>query len=732
MSFTEYAKHGWKLCAITPGKKAPDYAKWNDPLKAADVTDAAEGLTGAGLLHALSGTCALDIDSLTAATAWLAQRGIDLQALLDAPNAVRIDSGRPGRAKLLYRLSRPLRTLKPTSSGLELRCATAAGLSMQDVLPPTIHPVTKEPYRWAYGDVVEGHWSKLPAIPAQLLALWREMAANDTAAAPVAPDTVEVNKLRELLAGKDPGADYDSWIKVGMALHHATSGAEEGLALWNEWSARAKDKYKGPDDLLVHWRSFSTTAGKRVVTARSLGVDDAAKAEEFPIEEVPVEGAPPEQPTTETLIEQQNEMQRKEAASWLEERLVFVRKAGTYFETMYARLIHTDRALEHEFTPYMPRSKNGRISPVKLLKESRTKRIVNSAGFKPGAGVVFKDEKGEDYANFYRDTRPQRIEPSLDDLERIEWLFNRIDDPVFRKWLRQFFAFAVQRPGIKVRSAPLIWSATEGNGKTTLLKVLPQKLVGAAYSCEVTSSLLNSDFNEYLLNAWHVNLAEFRADSKGERRAITAKLKSWIADPDISIHPKGLPAFTIPNYFFITATSNENDAASITTNDRRWAVHELRSARFTASEQKWIYEEFLNTDRAQGVLYDYFMTADIRDFNPNANAPETAAREDMITASLASDVEYLTRCFEERSGPLRPDVVRAADVVEAVRRATRANPSADRIGRLLSSPPINGIGRRGRVGKGTVRFVIIDNFERWSAASGAELLAESTQETIAM
>ena len=128
--FEDYAKHGWKLCAIDQGKKAPTYKGWNiTPIP----SDAVGALHGVGLLHALSQTCALDIDNMNAARPWLAERGIDVDALLEADEAVQITSGRPGRAKLLYRMKRPLRTFKPPGSGLELRCATGEGHSVQDV-----------------------------------------------------------------------------------------------------------------------------------------------------------------------------------------------------------------------------------------------------------------------------------------------------------------------------------------------------------------------------------------------------------------------------------------------------------------------------------------------------------------------------------------------------------------------------------------------------------------------
>jgi len=725
MGFREYVAHGWAICGIDPGQKGPLYPKWHtNPIPA----DAADGLDGAGLLHVLSGTCCLDLDDLSTARPWLAERGVDVDSLLAAPDGVQITSGRPDRAKLLYRLSKPLRTVKPTDSGLELRCATAAGLSVQDVLPPTVHPITKKPYRWKYAEPLLGDWRSLPTIPATLLALWREL----TPAIVVPPPSESVNPkiaaLRVMLEGHKPDCDYNAWTKVGMALHDGTGGSQEGLSLWNEWSAKAPaGRYKGIEDLKTHWLSFQSTPGKRVVTVASLRTEQPAAPDDFP--DVTLADVAAAAEAADAQVIATAEMKRAEAVEWLERRLVYVSGAACYFDTEKHHIIASDRGVEHEFTGFMPRTKGGRLSPLKILRESRTKRVVEGVGFHPGEGPVFRSGAGKDeYVNVYRNRLPEPEEPTQGDLARIDWMFDRIDDVPFRDWLRQLFAHAVQYPGVKIKSAPLIWSETEGNGKTTLLRVIPSLLVGRTYSREVTTALLNSDFNDYLLNAWHVNLSEFRADSRGERRVISAKLKEWITEDEIALNPKGHTAYNMPNHFFVTATSNENDAAAIGNEDRRWGVHELHAKQFTVSEQQYVYHEFLSTERAAAVLRHYFLNLSLDGFNPDDKAPLTDARAEMVKLSVGAERAYLVRCFEERSGPFENDVVRGAEVATAMRREMRFNPTPDQVGKWLSKPPFNGVHRKARVGKGTVNFIIIANHFKWRDASGQELAAEAAGE----
>jgi putative DNA primase/helicase len=173
VSAIEYVSN-FALCAIPKGQKGPRTPGWNRPENAIRTEEQARGINGSniGLLHEFSGTWALDIDDSTRAASFLAGHSIDLAALLDASDAVQIVSGRPGRAKLLYRLPAncvPLATIKAADGALEFRCA-----GVQDVLPPSIHPDTGQPYAW------KGNWRALPAAPAALFELFQYLATKPT------------------------------------------------------------------------------------------------------------------------------------------------------------------------------------------------------------------------------------------------------------------------------------------------------------------------------------------------------------------------------------------------------------------------------------------------------------------------------------------------------------------------------------------------------------------------
>jgi hypothetical protein len=211
---------------------------------------------------------ALDIDSWVAAAQMLSFASIDLQALYDAPDAVVVDSGNPGHGKLLYAMPFGLALpSKKISAGdqtvYELRCATANGLTVQDILPPSRHPLSNQPYRWAG----RGHWTRLPMIPDSLLALWHSMLAQESLpAAPAEAVSADWDEIKSLLTYISPDCSREEWITVGMALHYAgtnTDQTDDALRLWDEWS-KPSNKYPGEREMMVQWRSFRSDKGSTV------------------------------------------------------------------------------------------------------------------------------------------------------------------------------------------------------------------------------------------------------------------------------------------------------------------------------------------------------------------------------------------------------------------------------------------------------------------------------------
>lgn len=262
----QYVSAGLILVAFDRGVKGkgPQHTGWNTREKCISTVERAAQCQGnIGIAHAYSRTCCIDIDNMPLALLWFAGVGIDLQALWDAPGAVRITSGRPHRGKILYRLPNHIATLTTRmfkADGVELRCATAGNLTVQDVLPPSIHPLTGEAYRWL-GPV--NCWRDIPEIPADLLAFWLAISAPKVnAPGHVSPLGIGREDIEDALSRiKAEALSYDDWLHVGMALHHETSGDPVGLDIWDAWSQTGGKLYKGFAELEYKWRGFHSDHG---------------------------------------------------------------------------------------------------------------------------------------------------------------------------------------------------------------------------------------------------------------------------------------------------------------------------------------------------------------------------------------------------------------------------------------------------------------------------------------
>jgi len=269
---TDYLKAGLALVPIPFASKGPRQQGWNERTNVITTPEAAAQITGnVGLAHAYCTprpTAALDIDNYQLACDWFAERDIKLDELINASDAVLIDSRRENRAKLVFVLPNGIsaiptvQVLDPQSKAVvfELRCASQNGKTVQDVLPPSIHPDTGNPYRWAG----KGHFSKIPILPEPVLTIWQDLllsrsgdgenAARNIGKArlldPVSaallsePETPRrIANVREQLSYIDADCSYFLYRDVVWAV--TDTGWSCTWALLQEWSENAPHRFNG-------------------------------------------------------------------------------------------------------------------------------------------------------------------------------------------------------------------------------------------------------------------------------------------------------------------------------------------------------------------------------------------------------------------------------------------------------------------------------------------------------
>lgn len=178
-------RFGLALTWTPADAKGPRCPGWN--LRENAITTPAAALQhwtqhpdhGIAALLSFSGLVSLDIDEAPLSRQVLAALGIDLDALATRTPCI---VGRPDTFRLMFKA--PAVELKHRTAKwpkrddsrksfvlFELRAGAVA-----DTLPPTIHPKTGKPYRWAIPPR-EG----FPPLPDRLLALWQEWPATERA-----------------------------------------------------------------------------------------------------------------------------------------------------------------------------------------------------------------------------------------------------------------------------------------------------------------------------------------------------------------------------------------------------------------------------------------------------------------------------------------------------------------------------------------------------------------------
>jgi len=301
--------NGYLIIPIKPGHKRPALDNWQTArLGAADLTRYPNHGVGVLCGQGAQPVAAIDVDTMDEGlaarfVAWCQEHlGATCERVGNAPKillAYRAESEGWGKATGAW-----FEDLGGARHRLEI-----LGKGQQFVAYH-IHPDTGEPYEWVdlFGGLDAMRAGDLPVITEaqveEALQVFEAMAAEaglvrvsgsktkagGMTSAPVddplmayePPVGIDLSEARRLVTYVD-NEDYDTWLKVGMSLHHEFDGSVAALDLWDEWSSTAAN-YAAREDLEKRWDSFGKS-GRNPTTARWLlkvgnqGKRDAVKAE---------------------------------------------------------------------------------------------------------------------------------------------------------------------------------------------------------------------------------------------------------------------------------------------------------------------------------------------------------------------------------------------------------------------------------------------------------------------
>lgn len=334
---------------------------------------------------------------------------------------------------------------------------------------------------------------------------------------------------------------------------------------------------------------------------------------------------------------------------------------------------------------------------TEALMKSKCKKV-EKLTYYPGKSSMFVDQ-GISYVNTWMDDIDQGAKgdptPWLD-------LFDVLEiDPEEKNHILNFFACTLQKPELKINHA-IILGGMQGIGKDLMLYPLIQAMGRNAKV--IQGAMLKSQFNDYLMNTKLLQINEIDAGNYADARAISNKIKGFIAAPPntIPINRKNINGFNIRNVVNVVMGTNEMRPLVMTFDSRRyymvWSDLNIRGAdnQMLPQYTKYYHQmwEWMREGKGWKYCVNSLINRDISNFIPGMAPNVTQAMIDVINSSKDPVSLLFSKCVESEVSLLASDLVTMNDIYKVMRSidpavygvtlATNKLPSENVLGRILS------------------------------------------------
>lgn len=258
--------------------------------------------------------------------------------------------------------------------------------------------------------------------------------------------------------------------------------------------------------------------------------------------------------------------------------------------------------------------------------KNRNRREHRRLVMRPREGLVTTDNCLNEWQGFAVKPVSATVAPFLNLLDRL------VPDPKARFFVQAWLAHLIQHPEVKMHVSLAFWSLEQGVGKNLLFETV-SAMIGATHATVIGQTELTGDFNGWANRRVFVIGDEV---SSSDRRQDADKLKGLITSTTVRINEKYQPAREVPNLMNFIFLSNHNDALFLDDHDRRFFVWEIIAARLP-DQMAQTFVAWRNNGGLASLLH-FLQTYDVKDFNPKAHAPMTAAKQQMVQDNR-SDLE---------------------------------------------------------------------------------------------
>jgi hypothetical protein len=564
--------------------------------------------------------------------------------------------------------------------------------------------------------------------------------------------TIDISheELREKLM-LIPGADdYDRWVQIGMALFHQYAGEDTGLKLWHEWSEGA-DNYDA-EALDKHWTSFNIDGkGRQPITARTIlnlakeatneaivletkrlterfitagnladwrsacidvkhsEIDTLARVQVTDVakrryKEITGSNIPLAELRKQLSYEMKNAPDTPDwAKNW-----VYDSSCDKFFHTTWKTSVSSQgyNSMYGRYSLTKQDMLEGRVSPSKtpvdLTLNVYRAGLVYGQRYSPANEIIFKDGMVA-VANTYIPCSLElpeaytpgdklaiaRVKKHITHLLPDEWK-NRI----FTDWL----AWVVQNPGKLVKWA-MVLQGVPGDGKS-FFGMLLRAVMGHTNVRMMNASVLESNFTGWAAGQCVAAIEEPRLHGQN-RYDVLNKMKTFITNPIVEIHPKGQDSYDTENTTNYFMPTNFKDALPLDATERRYLVlfsqwqnpKALRD--FIAVNPDYYINLYKTIEERAPALRKWLLNHEIsEDFPAQQPAPQTDDFWTMVNSSTSDSMKVIDELIKEGKYPdISEDLLNITRLHDALLGEDVDIPTAQALNKLLENNGYTYLGR---------------------------------------
>jgi hypothetical protein len=448
------------------------------------------------------------------------------------------------------------------------------------------------------------------------------------------PLDITVPQIRRDLASIQPRAgNYDTWLTVGMALWHQFGGDEEGLELWDTWSA-GSSSYTGVEALRSRWAGLRPEPNRSPITFAT--VRRWANAERME-----------QDPNTEFL-----------------DRYVYVAD-GDYihdlagsphdkpFEMKEFRNFTANIRMEIEVPSPIVANEDRTVEKVVPVHSqwmvSLDRKCANAFVYVPGGRRLLKSADGRQYVNrFHMPVFPDPCEGDRDCEQSLLGIFQRhlefiIPVQVEREWFLSWMAFNLQYPHKRCKVTPLLIATDHGTGRGWIVQLM--NLLLGSWNCSKTKmSTLNGDngagqYQDFLNETLLCAVEEVKDADKPY--GVLDSIRSYLTEDTLEINLKYGAKETKRVYTNFLWNSNHSDALVLKAEDRRINVFKTEDPPKGADYYERLYNWLEPDDEGNG---------DVLLYGGQAGGAMSNAGGDMSPMGVLETDEQMEEEYYDRNG----------------------------------------------------------------------------------